>query len=161
MSNEQFSDCGTAYLSYEAHNKSMSYSTKTKLILLVAIMSIGPLSALRRRSVSSAMSYRPLDLTVERPGIQYFFLVLQFSTGACQFGSSFRQVIVDVDGRSAMLPVVSLSGRLVRGTPRHALCLMRTGRCTDAVGRLHAELRGGGFWRCPSVVGVVPASSRR
>ena len=101
------------------------------------------------------------DLTVERPGIQYFFLVLQFSTGACQFGSSFRQVIVDVDGRSAMLPVVSLSGRLVRGTPRHALCLMRTGRCTDAVGRLHAELRGGGFWRCPSVVGVVPASSRR
>ena len=59
MSNEQFSDCGTAYLSYEAHNKSMSYSTKTKLILLVAIMSIGPLSALRRRSVSSAMSYRP------------------------------------------------------------------------------------------------------
>ena len=60
MSNEQFSDCGTAYLSYVAHNKSMSYSTKTKLILLVAIMSSGPLSALRRRSVSSAMSYRPL-----------------------------------------------------------------------------------------------------
>ena len=58
MSNEQFSDCGTAYLSYEAHNKAMSYSTKTKLILLVAIMSIGSLSALRRRSVSSEMSYR-------------------------------------------------------------------------------------------------------
>ena len=66
MSNEQFSDCGTAYLSYEAHNKSMSYSTKTKLILLVAIMSIGPLSALRRRSVSSAMSYRPLKVMTLR-----------------------------------------------------------------------------------------------
>ena len=46
------------------------------------------------------------NLTVERPGIQYFFLVLQFSTVVCQFGSSFRQVIVDVDGRFAMLPVV-------------------------------------------------------
>ena len=65
MSNEQFNFCGTAYLSYEAHNKSMSYSTKTKLILLVAIMSIGPLSALRRRSVSSAMSYRPLDCKIQ------------------------------------------------------------------------------------------------
>ena len=67
MSNEQFSDCGTAYLSYETHNKSMSYSTKTKLILLVAIMSIGPLSALRRRSVSSAMSYRPLTTNRSTP----------------------------------------------------------------------------------------------
>ena len=37
------------------------------------------------------------DLTVERSGIQYFFLVLQFSTVVCQFGSSFRQVIVDSD----------------------------------------------------------------
>ena len=69
MSNEQFSDCGTAYLSYEAHNKSMSYSTKTKLILLVAIMSIGPLSALRRRSVSSAMSYRPQDFEAPTKGL--------------------------------------------------------------------------------------------
>ena len=76
MSNEQFSDCGTAYLSYEAHNKSMSYSTKTKLILLVAIMSIGPLSALRRRSVSSAMSYRPLVLlhkSATLPQYGFFF----------------------------------------------------------------------------------------
>ena len=64
------------------------------------------------------------DLAVERPGIQYFFLVLQFSTGACQFGSSFRQVIVDVD-----VACCSLSGRLVRGTPRGTpICLMRTGR---------------------------------